>query len=256
MAITNHLSPESLKVRANAQALGHLFDLIETSFLFVKDRDHRFVRCNRALWTKYGLSGEHEMLGKTDADFHPLHLAKAYVKEDQKVMETRKPVVDAVWLVPSRGILEWYRCSKIPISETRNGKETVIGIAGILQLCGGTGLVPPEYDRIKPALILANTNYRTGVRVAEMARKSGYSLNQFTRIFQQLFHMKPVEYIRRLRLEDAAKQLRSSPESICNVAQICGYYDQSAFSKAFKDFAGISPKDYRKQFGRPSSRSR
>jgi len=38
------LSSESLEVRRQADVLGHLFDLIETSYVFVKDREHRFVR--------------------------------------------------------------------------------------------------------------------------------------------------------------------------------------------------------------------
>ncbi len=250
MATSMNLSPESRKVRDQAEVLGQLFDLIESTYLFVKDREHRFVRCNRAHWMMLGLRSEDEMLGKRDSDFHPPALAQAYVEEDRQVMDTATPVIDAVWLVPSSGSLEWYRCSKIPVlASGPTGDGTVIGLAGILKPYDGEGAVLPEYERVKPALSLANRAYGEGVRVRDLAAASGYSLNQFGRVFQNLFQMKPVEYLKRLRLERAARLLRESRLSMCDIALHCGFYDQSAFSKAFRERNGVSPRRFRERFG-------
>lgn len=246
MEMLQPLNDESRRVREQAGVLGQLFDLVEDSYLFVKDRDHRFVRCNRALWMKHGLTGEDEMLGKRDSDFFPPALARAYVEEDRKVIETRIEVLDAVWLVPSRGALRWYRCSKLPVVE---GDE-VIGVAGILRPYDGEGDVPQEYERIKPALALANRKYGEQIRVSDLASQAGYSVNQFGRIFQHLFRMKPVDYLKRLRLEEAARLLRTTRLSMCDIALRCGFYDQSAFSKSFRQRNGVTPRKYRERFGR------
>jgi AraC-like DNA-binding protein len=240
------LNDESHRVREQAGVLGQLFDLVEDSYLFVKDREHRFVRCNRAMWMKYGLSCEADVLGKRDSDFFPPALAKAYVAEDRKVMETRIAVLDAVWLVPSRGALRWYRCSKLPVLDD----DEVIGVAGILRPYDGEGEVPQEYERIKPALVLANRSYSEQIRVSDLASKAGYSVNQFGRIFQHLFRMKPVDYLKRLRLEEAARLLRTTRLSMCDIALRCGFYDQSAFSKSFRQRNGVTPRKYRERFGR------
>lgn len=249
MSSHSKLPIDSLKVREQADVLGQLFDLIESSYLFVKDREHRFVRCNRAHWMMLGLGSEDEMLGKRDSDFHPPALAKAYVEEDKRVMETGSPVIDAVWLVPSTGSLEWYRCSKVPIWSGVGSDLAVVGVAGILKPYEGEGSVLPEYERLKPALMLANRSYGEGIRVRDLAKAADYSSNQFGRVFQHLFQMKPVEYLKRLRLEKAAKLLRETRKSMCDIALHCGFYDQSAFSKAFRQRNGVSPRRFRERFG-------
>ena len=188
------------------------------------------------------------MLGKSGGDFHPPALAKAYVEEDLRVMESGEPILDAVWLVSSEGSLRWYRCSKIPIRATWTGSERVIGVAGILKPYDGEGSVVPEYERMKPALALANQRYGEGVRVSELATAARYSVNQFGRVFQQLFEMKPVEYLKRLRLEKSVELLRGSEMNLCDIALRCGFYDQSAFSKAFRRRYGVSPLRYRRRF--------
>lgn len=249
MSDLSKLSSESLEVRKHADVLGHLFDLIETSYLFVKDREHRFVRGNRAHWRMLGLESEAEMLGKRDSDFHPPALAKAYVEEDRQIMDTGTSVINAVWLVPASGSLNWYRCSKVPVHTGLGEANSIVGVAGILKPYYGEGSVLPEYERVKPALVLANRAHGEGVRVSHLAKETGYSVNQFGRVFQQLFQMKPVEYLKRLRLEKALRLLRETRLSMCEIALRCGFYDQSAFSKAFRQRNGVSPRRYRVRFG-------
>lgn len=75
-------------------------------------------------------------------------------------------------------------------------------------------------------------------------------MNQFGRVFQHLFRMKPVDYLKRLHLEEAARLLRSTRLSMCEIALRCGFYDQSAFSKALRKRNGVAPRRYRERFGR------
>jgi AraC-like DNA-binding protein len=57
----------------------------------------------------------------------------------------------------------------------------------------------------------------------------------------------PLAYIRRKRLERAAKALRES-RGTCNITELSfslGFNDLSHFSRAFKAFYGVGPREYR-----------
>lgn len=56
------------------------------------------------------------------------------------------------------------------------------------------------------------------------------------------------EYVRRLRVERACRQLRSSDESLATIAAGAGFSDQSHFSRTFKRFMGMTPAQYRASF--------
>ncbi|MCR4577852.1 MAG: helix-turn-helix transcriptional regulator [Clostridiales bacterium] len=55
----------------------------------------------------------------------------------------------------------------------------------------------------------------------------------------------PTEYLTRLRMEKAKLLLKESDESVAQVAAQCGYHDASAFTRRFKQYASVSPLQYR-----------
>ena len=55
----------------------------------------------------------------------------------------------------------------------------------------------------------------------------------------------PTEYLTRLWMEKAKQLLRESDESVAQVAAQCGYQDASAFTRRFKQYASVSPLQYR-----------
>lgn len=55
----------------------------------------------------------------------------------------------------------------------------------------------------------------------------------------------PTEYLTRLRMEKAKLLLKESDESVAQVAAQCGYQDASAFTRRFKQYASVSPLQYR-----------
>ena len=246
MANMFNLNPTALKIRNHGGALAALFDECGEVCQFMKDRQHRFVRCNRALLAIHGLAEEHEMLGKTDHDFHPPLLADGYVAEDEIIIHSGDPVSDAVWLVTTQVSSRWYSCTKLPIFDDE--ESVVIGVAGVMVPYEGRGILPHSFERIKDALHLADQQYASGTQVADLAKAVGLSKNQFTRLFRQLFHMAPGEYLLRLKLGHASRELRQTNKKITSIAIAAGFYDHSAFSKAFRKHNGISPKDYRARF--------
>jgi len=64
-------------------------------------------------------------------------------------------------------------------------------------------------------------------------------------LFRRHFRCTIGEYVRRLRIEFAARQIASSGRSLCEIGLAAGFSDQSHFSKVFKNQTGMTPGSFR-----------
>jgi AraC-like DNA-binding protein len=71
------------------------------------------------------------------------------------------------------------------------------------------------------------------------------SNSRYVAIFTQCMGMPPVRYILELRLRYACQLLESTDMSIKEISALSGYSDPHFFSKQFKKYIGVSPRDYR-----------
>ena len=78
-----------------------------------------------------------------------------------------------------------------------------------------------------------------------LAAVAGFSVPHFHRVFTAQVGESAISYIRRLRLERAARKLRMGAVDITEVALAAGYDTHAAFSKAFKQQFGLSPSEFR-----------
>src|SRR5450432_3446871 len=76
-----------------------LLDQLPDVYLIAKDRERRFVLCNRALVRKLGCRREEDILGHLDEAFSPKHLCEKYAADDAQVLATGRPLIDKVELV-------------------------------------------------------------------------------------------------------------------------------------------------------------
>ena len=231
---------------ANPVVFAEVFDVLPNIFLFVKDRRSRFIKVNHALVLLHGCRIESEMLGRTDFDFHPPTLAAQYVEEDRRVMSTRAPLVDQVWLVRSAdGTPRWYISSKFPIFGARG---MVIGVAGVMRLYDHAGNAPGDYRRLTEACEFVLANYAQPIAIGDLARRANLSTSQLQREFRRLFNMNPGDYVLRVRLLIARRQLEETNSPVGQIALECGFYDQSHFTRAFRASTGLRPLEYRRRF--------
>lgn len=80
----------------------------------------------------------------------------------------------------------------------------------------------------------------------ELAEQADFSSYHFHRIFSGMLGESVKELVRRLRLERAAIQLKTSNTSILDISLAAGYESDMAFSRAFKARAGVQPSKFRK----------
>ena len=80
---------------------------------------------------------------------------------------------------------------------------------------------------------------------ASLADSAGLSAGHFRRRFKATFGRTPMEYLGRVRMEQAARLIQGGDLSIKEVARRVGYRDANNFSTAFKRFHGNSPQSHR-----------
>ena len=79
--------------------------------------------------------------------------------------------------------------------------------------------------------------------VEEMAKQAKMSVYEFRRIFSFVAGIPISEYIRRRRLSAAAEEIVKENATVTSVALKYGYDNPSSFSRAFREFHGISPSE-------------
>ena len=78
-----------------------------------------------------------------------------------------------------------------------------------------------------------------------LASVAGFSVPHFHRVFTAHVGESAIRFVRRTRLERAARKLRMGAVDITEVALAAGYDTHAAFSKAFKQHFGFSPSAFR-----------
>ena len=95
-------------------------------------------------------------------------------------------------------------------------------------------------------------NYTRKISLEEISNASGLSAPYFSSIFKEEMGENLSSYINRLRIEKAAALIMETRKPLTEIARLCGFEDQSWFSKTFKIFMGMSPGKFRDKGNRPS----
>lgn len=101
-----------------------------------------------------------------------------------------------------------------------------------------------------PVVMQALRQFEAGMGVEDAVARSGYSHRQFIRLFSQAVGLGPKLYCRVRRFQKALPLLQG-PLALAAVAMEAGYSDQPHFNREFREFAGLTPEQYR--LARPAS---
>lgn len=93
-------------------------------------------------------------------------------------------------------------------------------------------------------------HYQRGLTVSELAKLISVTTRTLNRQFQQWVHMRPIEYIQTVRVEQAKRMLESGYKHIQTLALEVGYEDAASFAKLFKKTTGLTPAQYKSKFYR------
>jgi AraC family transcriptional regulator len=105
-----------------------------------------------------------------------------------------------------------------------------------------TGKPPRWLEKIREEL---HERFQENLSLAELAESAGVHAVHLTRTFRKFHHCTIGDYLRRLRIEYASRQLSFTDAPLAEVASLAGFADQSHFTRLFKGHTGMSPKAYR-----------
>ncbi len=223
-----------------------LFDEMPMAAFFIKDLDSRFVRVNPRLLAILGRQEEWEVIGRSDADFLPRHVAAIYREEDERIMSPSGGRTRITQLVRDvDGAANWYLTTKNPLLDHR-GK--VCGLLGVMYETREVGGALLPFRRIEPALRHIHLHFGEPITTCQLADLCHLSERQFLRIFNEAMGEQPMRHLVRQRIHAACRALIDSDRAAGTIALDCGFFDQSAFNRSFRAATGQTPSAYRRRY--------
>lgn len=222
--------------------LESLFDHSPDIAFFVKDKEGLYVSVNHSLMERHGLKSKREVIGKRTNDICPGELGRQAVEQDERVLRTGRPLVEHLelhWARPYRPV--WCLTTKVPILDHIGKVIGLVGYSRDLRLPLSADEVPQQFAA---ALAEFEQTLSNEVTPAWLAERSGLSNQRLTRLVKRLFGITPGQLITKTRIAAGSRLLLESKLTVAEVAQACGYYDQSAFTRAFRSVTGFSPTEF------------
>ena len=99
--------------------------------------------------------------------------------------------------------------------------------------------------KLVEAVELMESNIEEPMTLDELASHVGISRRQLERLFQKHLQCVPTRYYLEIRLRRARELLLRSSRSIVDIAFACGFVSAPHFSKCYRDFFGIPPREER-----------
>lgn len=103
-------------------------------------------------------------------------------------------------------------------------------------------------EAINEAQVFIEENYNEKIYVNELSRRFGMGRRTFERRFKQATGNTALEYIQRVKVEAAKRELEINRRTVNEVMYSVGYSNAKAFRDIFKRYCGMSPIDYRAKF--------
>jgi len=96
------------------------------------------------------------------------------------------------------------------------------------------------------AVSFIENNYSMNISVDDIANFLGISRKHLYSIFNTVLKISPKQYLIYYRIEKACMRLKSTNQSVLEIAESVGYLNQFYFSKEFKRLTNMTPTEYRK----------
>jgi transcriptional regulator GlxA family with amidase domain len=144
--------------------------------------------------------------------------------------------------------------------EKYNGRQVALYCSKVLQIdiernsqspfIIFNGLKDHADEAIMEMQYYIENNIEEKITVDLLADKCAMNRVNFSRRFKKATQTSPVEYIQRVKIEAAKRNLESGRKNINEVMYSVGYADVKAFRTIFKKIAGITPLEYKAKFSK------
>lgn len=241
---SNGATPSDLS-SIDIDVLSELFDSAPDVAFFVKDSEGRYVAVNDSLVKRHGLKSRSDVIGKRPRDICQGDFGQVPSKQDESLLKTGRPLIEHLemqWNRPHDPV--WCLTTKHPL---RDAGGKVIGIVGFSR----DVRVTVQQDEIPREFAVALKEFEktlaANITPSWFAEQAQLSPQQLVRFTKRVFGLTPTQFIAKIRIAAASQKLRDTSNSVSDIAVSCGFYDHSAFARAFRSATGVTPTQFRRQ---------
>jgi AraC-like DNA-binding protein len=103
------------------------------------------------------------------------------------------------------------------------------------------GLADSDLTHVSRAIGWIRDNYAEPMRVDDLAGLSGMSTSAFHRNFRAVTAMSPLQFQKRIRLQQARSLLLAHPRDVAGIGHLVGYDSPSQFTREYRRLFGAPP---------------
>lgn len=220
-----------------------LFDNQDDIVFFLKDDKLRYLLVNQTLTTRLKLSNKQQVLGHRADELFPAPLGQSFLQQDEAILASGQPLLKQLelHLYPS-GQTGWCLTDKFPL---HNQQGNIVGLVGISRDLDTTDPASPDLAILRDVVDYIRQSLHEPLDAASLAERANLSHYQLSQRMLRVFKVSLSQFIFQERINAAIHKLRSTDSPIVQIAMDCGYADQSAFTRAFRQAVGITPGQFR-----------
>ena len=221
-----------------------VFDCLPDLVFFIKNVRGEYGVVNETLVERCGKRQKSDLLGRRPDEVFPAPLGRSYRAQDEQVLRSGDPILDQLEMhFYPNGRRGWCITNKFPM---RGRGGAVTGLFGFSRDLQAANERSEDYSQVAAAVRRIHTQFDQPLKVKDLAKQAGLSVYQFDRRMRRIFRISAGQLIQKVRLDAALHRLRETDDSIAEVASACGYSDQSAFTRRFRETIGMSPTEFRR----------
>ena len=147
--------------------------------------------------------------------------------------------------------LEHYKKEyELPDYDYKN--EAIYAYTNLLSIVTGRALQSIEMGKrkenpvLRRAIIYMHENFNRDISVNDVADSVNLSKYYFLHLFKESMGQTPMNYLKKIRLNNAVEMIEKSEYSITDIASKCGFSSVNYFDRVFKEYTNTTPFQYKK----------
>lgn len=104
-----------------------------------------------------------------------------------------------------------------------------------------------KMTQLRPAIGYIDAHYDQPITLAEIAKASHLSVSRLAHLFKEQMGVTPIDYVTGVRIEQAKELLLGTDQNCTQIGFQAGYSNPSYFTRTFKLFVGMTPRQFRAQ---------
>jgi AraC family transcriptional regulator len=157
-----------------------------------------------------------------------------------------RPIIDLSGHRPAWDLMDLYRRISAGQANPLDLESRAVALA--FSIVRSPARVPRDLRSLQRACEYLNAHFGENLTLAQVARAADVHPVYLGYIFREEFGETLGEYLNRIRVRAAAERLANSDRPLSSIALDFGFYDQSHFTRIFRQLTGTTPGMFRSDY--------